>query len=1165
MSSRVLSVEQLKIHRMYRLDFDLHVEKLSPGLNILYGPNGTGKTTVGRVVHGVLWPSTMEKHNPTVEGRFRLDGSEYLVTVEGGRAVYQRDGKQTVPPDLPDAKHRSRYRLPLHGLIAETGDTFAKIIQQEAAGGLDVSAAADSLGFSAGTGRRRGLTEAFAAAAAAVERATREQEGVHGEQQRLEGLRERRAEAGAAAIEAREIELALNVVRAQIAYDEASKRLEGFESAFKTLRAEDADDLRALRELSEEKSREVQLLQAALDALRARRAEHAVVRAGEPASPVFELEHRCQKLTDLEIERRAARDARDRAQTESQETLRRLNREADVAALDSAEALTIADLQEVEDYVKDAQEVTARIQAIEARQRALGTDDSEQLSRKAEEIRSGLVDLFSWLRAEAAHLGGSSLRAPALIAAGVLAMFALVLAWYWNPASLALLLGALALGIFAFRLPTHTAERSDTHRRRFDQRGLDAPSEWTPDRVALLVEKLQSDLSETRVKLRLSERREGYGDDEAALHREQQKLHERRQALVQRLGVEPDAGDLSFVTFSRLLTDWLRNRIDFLAFEARYDRLAREIAGELAINNRGLLQFGLDEAHDTAAARARVGTLRELYETLATLDHQIEVKREALASAERERDRAEIGITTLCERLTVDEAKADDTVKRLCERLDDYKEADRGLERARANIETALRAFEHSKGREELQSLSEYELEEGLETAQELAATEHGLIEEISAIETKVARLFTTDELQNALAARDAALDELEAHYDETIDKDLGQLLAEHVKERHRDEHLPAVFHEAKGILSRITRDRYDLEMDGAGFAAYDNVRGRGFRLDELSGGTRVQLLLAVRLGFIAVEEEANGVALPLILDEVLANSDDERAEVIIDATLVLADSGRQIFYFTAQADEVAKWRRVIGDRDHRLIPLGTARLPERVAPDELPGATFAEVLPDPAGHDLESYRDSLSVPPWSGWQEVSEIHVWYLCYTAEDVADLLHAGFRAWGQVAALRRSGRAGILPLTEQTLNQMAVRAHALEAWREAWIEGRGKPIDLEALEHCDAVSSTFLDRVWERCRKLERNAEAFLQSLYDDPIPRFASQREALREYLIAEGYLDESDTKTDEEVWEEVAQRVADEAGQAGLSLADLRAFLGRVREAARPRGSKELQLDLDGR
>src|SRR5690606_12580041 len=123
-----------------------------------------------------------------------------------------------------------------------------------------------------------------------------------------------------------------------------------------------------------------------------------------------------------------------------------------------------------------------------------------------------------------------------------------------------------------------------------------------------------------------------------------------------------------------------------------------------------------------------------------------------------------------------------------------------------------------------------------------------------------------------------------------------GDLIA-YLERATRDQHLPAVFHRARELFTRITHGRYELRLHREGepeFGAYDNLDRRGRTLDELSSGTRVQLLIAVRVAF--VEHQEQGSMLPLVLDEVLGISDDERARAVMEAALELAREGRQIF-----------------------------------------------------------------------------------------------------------------------------------------------------------------------------------------------------------------------------------------------------------------------------
>jgi len=65
----------------------------------------------------------------------------------------------------------------------------------------------------------------------------------------------------------------------------------------------------------------------------------------------------------------------------------------------------------------------------------------------------------------------------------------------------------------------------------------------------------------------------------------------------------------------------------------------------------------------------------------------------------------------------------------------------------------------------------------------------------------------------------------------------------------------------------------------------------------ELSRGAREELYLAMRLGLIA-EYEKHGEPMPLVMDDIMVNFDDERAGRALEAVAAFA-AGRQVIIMT--------------------------------------------------------------------------------------------------------------------------------------------------------------------------------------------------------------------------------------------------------------------------
>ena len=96
-------------------------------------------------------------------------------------------------------------------------------------------------------------------------------------------------------------------------------------------------------------------------------------------------------------------------------------------------------------------------------------------------------------------------------------------------------------------------------------------------------------------------------------------------------------------------------------------------------------------------------------------------------------------------------------------------------------------------------------------------------------------------------------------------------------------------------FLQQLTRGRYRTIWSPLGTQrlCVRDDRESVFEVSQLSGGTREQLYLAVRLAL--VEQLAQqGVTLPMVLDDVLVNFDHGRTELAVETLLDFANRGQQ-------------------------------------------------------------------------------------------------------------------------------------------------------------------------------------------------------------------------------------------------------------------------------
>jgi uncharacterized protein YhaN len=1150
MSRDSLYIRSVAVEKLYGITMrGLRCDEFSPAINVIYGPNAQGKSSLGLAIHGLIWPQNLQGLKPTVQGTFEVGGQQFRVEIDGAGAAYQRDGLASAGPTVPDASHRNRYWLPLHKLLRAEDREFAEIIRRVALGGIDIEKAAEELGFQPPSTRPRAATRAVDQAHARVRKLEEQQRAVHEQAAGLATLKNDLAEAIAA--EQRVSLFERGITHAVALREEQAARalLHQMPEAIANAREDDAAQLRQLRvEIAEAGDRK-SVAERRLQQFESRRDANVVVLSGNPTSPVAKLEQQHSVLANLESGLTENRRAVAAARAVEKDAWGRIEGAVDVQ---QAEKIDVKRVSAVDRYIDEVEELRAEEKGYEALERILGSEDSSTLERQLRAREDAVATLRDWLRSEQ-ETGRKVVRGRLFaIIAAVLFLAGAAAAFYFAFLVAAGVAAGAALALFLtwLLLPAAT-KASQPSEEHFSRRGIEPPSRWVASEVVDRLQTIEDESSDLRLRLRATQRREALQPMLSELEERRTRVEERRQEIAQELGISPPLRETQLRLFLDSLATWQKARADRMAAEghlAEGERLAADIQADISAT---VAPFGVDSVATAAEARAVIEEIDEAYRELADVNREIERETLGLETAASAEASAQKRVNDIFARLRLDPGVGDEVVVRLSEELDSYRERyqefilkEQALGEARRQLES------HGAFDPELLDLDEDTLRNQHAAAQSTAGGKDRLIQQIAAVETRINELRRQHNLEAAIADYDGALDTLEREFEQAADAAVGDLLANHLIDRARDDQLPAVFARARDLFHRVSHGSYRLELDRreGRFYATDSVRERGFQLDELSSGTRVQLLLAVRIAF--VEEQELGSRLPIVLDEALAISDDERAQAIVETLLTLAREGRQIFYFTAQHDEVAKWKRALEGVDHRLIPLGVAAEPHEIDATALPGGEFGRHVPAPEGRDRQEYGAELHVPGWNAHMPVGELHLWYLVRDPEELHGLLQRGFHHWGQVAAIGRDGALDAAGLDAETFARMAVKAAALETWQRCWRIGRGQRLGRQALAECPAIiSATFLDRVVELCGEVQDDAAALVDRLRQGAVSGFrANKMDELEQYLIDGGYIDRQVRLTDKEVWSRVASHVFEEVGECGMSLEEVDQFLAEVRE-----------------
>ena len=206
------------------------VDNLCSGINVVHGPNAAGKTTLAESLEWLCWPETADERASLV-GQLSLNGEAWRVEVDNGRTSYQRDGQEANGPSLPPADQRDRYRLSLHDLLQRdnNNESFAEIIERESAGGYDLSAAYDELGYSDSPSRaNRNVVQNAKGAIQELREARNDVSELRQEQNELSRLRSELEAARRAQERSELLEQAIDYAQARNELKQAESRLDEF-------------------------------------------------------------------------------------------------------------------------------------------------------------------------------------------------------------------------------------------------------------------------------------------------------------------------------------------------------------------------------------------------------------------------------------------------------------------------------------------------------------------------------------------------------------------------------------------------------------------------------------------------------------------------------------------------------------------------------------------------------------------------------------------------------------------------------------------------------------------------------------------------------------------------------------------------------------------------
>jgi len=1090
-----MHLNELRILSAPGLPHGTTLDGFAPGLNLLVGPNASGKSTAGRAMLASLG---LGAPDPGVHAllRWHDDGQDHTATLFDGRVAGELGGVDA------SSSGSNPWTLTLRDLLAADDVGFAQRMTTELHAGFDVPALVDQY---------QGATRTPRALRKRVDDARRDEQQVAATQRALAGEEKRLGQLDAAIEHAAGATNEIAAIDAALAWRDAQHEVEiaaAVVADFDPLHAriQDGFDERLADhdDAVERTASHARSARAAHDAARA-----ALDALGDGASKldraaVDALDERVRAIEAAT----AAVEQRAEAQAIAAAAVDAARGHAGLSA--EATAPTAAALEAIETHVRA--EADARARLAEARATVDGLETFEAPGDLAA-LRDAIVVLRQWLQANAGAASEPTPRGDRRVSvAAVVAAIVIVVIGAVTGGLIAGLVGAVALvGVAVATWPRvhQTASRPHQPTWSFD---IDPPDAWTIEAVSNRALALHAVVAEREVKRARAEQ-------VAALRtRSTHRLEDAEQqartatgavssALIA-LGLDPEMARTGAVEMAHRL----RAIADATADLAAATTAAREARGALdrawtawstACQQAGATWTG---ARDVVDARAHAARLRDAADTRDRVERDVQTAAQAADAADQAAEQAIAARDRLFagagfgddERSAVRDCFATHAAWReAATALDDARRAET---RARAAIDT----------RDDLAVLSAEALRQRRDVFAARAAELEGLMAERAALRERVQQALGGSARADAADAVAHASAELAARRDEALVAATAAAMAQHIARTLDRTAVPDALARAQRRFAAFTRGAWTLVLrPDRTLGARDEATGAVRSLDALSDATRVQLLLATRIARIETLE--TGAPRPLFIDEALTTTDPMRFAAVADALATLADDGRQVIYATAAPAEVDAWRAWARERGRgapTIVETGVIAS-ERAWPRDLPGAPAPpDTVPDPGADEApEAWfgRAGVALPtlhdPASAWPAAA------LLYDRLDAAAaLLRERVGTVGQALSLIESG-ASWLPLDDNARDRFVARAQLLDAALTALAIGRHRAVDASVIEASDTITSTWDDRVRALLQTHGHDAAAFAAAVRD--LPRFRSATaDRLDEYLRDEGYIDD---------------------------------------------------------
>ncbi len=1135
MKNKSLYFKKLSVNKVrdIKISDGFELENFCEGINLIYGPNGIGKSTTAQTIQELLWPGNSELERPSVTGTFVENDTQWFIDIDAGYVTISNSNQTANTPVLGPWENKFRYLLALHELIVDKGTDFARIISSESQGGYDLDSAGKKLKISDRPKKPKNVLNKVKDGEKQIELARNAQLKVIKNQRTLPELKGKLKETITATEKILRLEQATQLIKDKSACALLLAEINTLPEGIGKLKGNETAILNRIKQNRSEINNQIftgkSKIQQTQDTITNLHLTSELVNS----NVLTNLSGMLISLEKIEIQINSQNRALITASNGEHTARRNLGEKVSKQQLSF---IQIVENKKLTSFARLADKLDAEKVLLDEKQHSLEREENSKVyGLKQDQINSGISCLNNWLETPIQ----SETTSPILrFTAAFLTVLAVLLAVIYNP--IWGLLIVVAVVLFFMGKPQKLAKNSSNTRKIFQlhysKTKLPMPESWETESVIFQLHTLFElvgirILEDQRIKdLAKLKKDKSLFSDRLVEFKKTKQLIENQLGFA--IDIEPSWLPLLIQNISlwQSSTNALEEAQDQLnVLEQSKISLVKDISEEVRPFHFNIISSSDQASEVLDDLKKRFAEYHLAIQKQKNTENRIIEFKKTLKSLDQEN----LDLLTGLNLNKSEEFLINDWLNLRPEYLDLKNQLTK---------QVAIRDHHINQLSEfpKLLTLNSQEIQEQIAEFTLVSEQRDKLSQQITTIGIEVENTLKGFELADALITHEAALNELVEHGNKAAVALVGSTLLNWVKEESVSNSRPQVFNRAKELITRFTLGHLQLIIENnSGEPEFKaRVGGSSARpVEELSTGEKIQLLMAVRTAFI---EQNEPVQLPLLLDEALGTSDDLRAGLIIDALIKISQTGRQIFYFTAQHDEISKWKSKLqlSGTEYKEFDLGEIRKLEASKYQTFKISPFQ--FQDPPSHKgltRMQYGSILNVPNINPLDKnISKLHLWHLIEDNSVLFEFLKLHITNWGQYANLVEFGGKNLVNVKPMLKEKIYAAAKAVKSASESWRIGRGKKVDRFVLQNSSCITDTFINHVSNLADQLSGNAKELINSLENGAVPKWRkSSTKKLFEFFEDSGYITSDSILSPEDIRIRVLASVANEINQGFIN------------------------------